>query len=40
MMLYYLGGASSAVVNLSGTLDVEASAASELSYLGTQRLAA
>ncbi len=33
-----LSGASSAVVNVSGTLDVEASGASELSYLGDPRL--
>ncbi|MGH2619225.1 MAG: head GIN domain-containing protein [Anaerolineales bacterium] len=33
-----LSGASSAVVNVSGTLDVEASGASELSYLGNPTL--
>lgn len=33
-----LSGASSAVVNASGTLDVEASGASELSYLGNPTL--
>jgi hypothetical protein len=33
-----LSGASSAVVNVSGTLDVEASDASELSYLGNPTL--
>jgi len=33
-----LSGASNAVVNVSGTLDVEASGASELSYLGNPTL--